>query len=94
MRLEWSATVAAEHPALPGHFPGQPIVPGVVLLDAVVQALQARGQAPVRRIASAKFLRPVAAGEALAFSCEGEGKTLRFAVRCGDASVATGTVES
>jgi 3-hydroxyacyl-[acyl-carrier-protein] dehydratase len=29
-------TVAPEHPALPGHFPGYPIVPGVVMLDLVL----------------------------------------------------------
>jgi 3-hydroxyacyl-[acyl-carrier-protein] dehydratase len=27
------------HPALAGHFPGMPIVPGVVLLDAILSAI-------------------------------------------------------
>ena len=33
MRQVHSFRVEADHPALEGHFPGRPIVPGVVLLD-------------------------------------------------------------
>ena len=29
------AIINDDHPSLPGHFPGNPIVPGVVLLDQV-----------------------------------------------------------
>jgi AMP-binding enzyme len=35
-------TIAAGHPALPGHFPGDPVVPGVTLLARVADALRAR----------------------------------------------------
>ena len=41
--------VAADHPALPGHFPGRPIVPGVLLLDAVLQAMRRDARRPRRR---------------------------------------------
>lgn len=40
--------VPAAHPLLAGHFPGEPIVPGVLLLDAVRQACErAAGRALV-----------------------------------------------
>jgi 3-hydroxyacyl-[acyl-carrier-protein] dehydratase len=39
MTYETRLTVAAEHPSLPGHFPGAPIVPAVVILDEVAAAL-------------------------------------------------------
>ena len=52
-------TVPADHPSLPGHFPGQPVVPAVVLLDAVLAAIRTRGNFALRSIALAKFLQPV-----------------------------------
>ena len=57
-------TIGAEHPALAGHFPGTPIVPGVVLLDETLRAVeQDVGAAATRwRISTAKFLQPRASG--------------------------------
>lgn len=53
--------VPGTHPSLAGHFPGRPIVPGVVLLDLVCGAIQAAAPEPFRiqAISQAKFLRPV-----------------------------------
>jgi len=34
------ATVSADHPSLAGHFPGNPVVPGVVILDQVFEAVK------------------------------------------------------
>ena len=31
--------IEADHPSLPGHFPGRPLVPGVMLLEQVALAL-------------------------------------------------------
>jgi acyl-coenzyme A synthetase/AMP-(fatty) acid ligase len=53
------ATIPADHPALPGHFPGHPIVPGVVLLE-LVEALLAGHGYRVRECPQVKFLVPVA----------------------------------
>lgn len=36
--FEFAGCIPADHPALPGHFPGYPITPGVVLLNQVAQA--------------------------------------------------------
>ena len=59
--------IAADHPAFAGHFPGQPIVPGVVLLDEAVRALAAHAACEPTAIdlGVAKFLRPVKPGEAV-----------------------------
>lgn len=49
----------ANHPALPGHFPGQPLVPGVLLLEQVALALRVwRGQR-LHRVLEAKFMAPL-----------------------------------
>ena len=57
-------TIAAEHPALAGHFPDAPILPGVVLLDEMVRLVESQGGGRWR-IGRAKFVRPVHAGETL-----------------------------
>jgi acyl-coenzyme A synthetase/AMP-(fatty) acid ligase len=46
------------HPALPGHFPGRPIVPGVLLLASVEEMLRQVGLRVVE-CKQAKFLAPV-----------------------------------
>jgi len=65
--LSLPLSVAADHPAYAGHFPGHPILPGVVLLDEALHALAARQglEDACGEIKSAKFLSPVSPGEAL-----------------------------
>lgn len=65
--FRWS--VAVDHPAFAGHFPGNPIVPGVVLLDRAILCAEASAGTPGTRwqIGNAKFLSPVGPGETLDF---------------------------
>ena len=39
MIVERTLTIPKRHPALSGHFPGHPIVPGVLVLDEVIETL-------------------------------------------------------
>lgn len=64
LQIEW--TVPTDHPAFDGHFPGQPILPGVVLLDQAVLAAQQHFPAHrCRHIDQGKFLQPVRPGTRL-----------------------------
>ena len=58
--FEVCRNIPAEHPSLPGHFPGAPIVPGVVILDEVAEALaQWRDNTQLVAIKTVKFLAPL-----------------------------------
>lgn len=58
---------ALDHPSAAGHFPGQPVIPGAVLLEEVVRVLQeALGvELPALEIRSAKFLHRVRPGDTM-----------------------------
>lgn len=55
MSTQFEFAVAGEHRALPGHFPGRPIVPGVLLLDHVLTGVAAALGQPVELLQQVKF---------------------------------------
>lgn len=81
-----SWTVPVDHPAFAGHFPGRPIVPGVVLLDHLLALV-----ATPCNIANAKFLSPAGPGEALEFSWQAQPSgSIRFDIAASGRAVAAG----
>jgi len=92
---EFTWVVPAGHPAFPGHFPGRPIVPGVVLLDqAILFAEKLLGmQAGCWQVGNAKFLSPVGPAETLIFSLQATPRgAIAFTVKSGDRDVASGSL--
>ena len=92
--------IPADHPSFAGHFPGQPIVPGVVLLDEVMQA--AARHMPGWDLAAeagidipvCKFLLPVLPGATLALTLTpgAQAGTLNFTLQQADQAVASGSL--
>lgn len=90
-------TVAPDHPALAGHFPGMPVVPGVVLLDEALHAIGAALGVDLSacRIASVKFLSPVLPGQAVDIVHDGldeSGGPIRFTLMHCERKIASGVV--
>ena len=85
--------VASSHPCLPGHFPGRPLVPGVVILDRVLAAIERdHGALGPLRLPQVKFLRPLLPGEAANVVLEGAAPRWRFRVLRGADLIASGEV--
>jgi 3-hydroxymyristoyl/3-hydroxydecanoyl-(acyl carrier protein) dehydratase len=60
MTFEAIRTIRASHPTLPGHFPGSPLVPGVVIIDEVLATLtEWRQDSQLTCIRKVKFLAPL-----------------------------------
>ena len=85
--------VPFDHPSLPGHFPGHPVVPGVVLLDHVVAAIEAtHGPLGALRLPQVKFVQPLLPGEPADVELEGDAPRWRFRVLRDGVLLASGEV--
>jgi 3-hydroxymyristoyl/3-hydroxydecanoyl-(acyl carrier protein) dehydratase len=95
---EYRWLVPADHPAFAGHFPGNPIVPGVVLLDRAILFAEAMlgeaGKSGLNwQVGNAKFFSPVGPEEALTFLLTTKPSgAIAFTVRAAERDVASGSL--
>jgi len=87
---------ALDHPAGPGHFPGNPIIPGALLLAEVLRAIVVQIDRPLLlgQIKSAKFSYPARPGECVAIDyTESTSDQIQFHCAVGEKTVLTGSVK-
>jgi len=82
--------IAADHPALAGHFPGRPIVPGVVLLDQAQRHIEAHCGRRCTALAMAKFSSPATPEDRLTLDFTPQEVVVRFEIRSGTRLIASG----
>ncbi|MEO8417471.1 MAG: 3-hydroxyacyl-ACP dehydratase FabZ family protein [Methylophilaceae bacterium] len=95
MKQQTILNIPVDHPAFAGHFPGTPIVPGVVLLDAAIQAIVSATGEPLNtwQISAVKFLSPLKPGEAVIIEHEVQANGgVRFDVLAGARHIVAGSL--
>jgi 3-hydroxyacyl-[acyl-carrier-protein] dehydratase len=79
-RIEFQFAVAPDHPSLAGHFPGNPVVPGVLLLDRAMEALDRSTGQRVTSLHRVKFVSALRPGEMAEGTWDVEGDRATFRI--------------
>lgn len=92
MTYEAQCEIKSDHPCLTGHFPGNPIVPGVVILDEIFYALTAwKNNCQIEQISTVKFLTPIKPGQQFVITlAETNPKRIEFKCSRAETVFATG----
>jgi len=87
-------SISHDHPSLAGHFPGYPVVPGVVLLNEVLETLRgSTASLTVTGLPMVKFSYPLKPGEIVTIRIDEEDGRAAFSCQVDARLVASGTIE-
>jgi 3-hydroxyacyl-[acyl-carrier-protein] dehydratase len=87
-------TIPADHPCLAGHFPGHPLVPGVVIVEQVLALIASRSGLPLQPLSlpQVKFLQPLLPEQCARIELSGAMPQWSFTVSHAGQPIATGRV--
>ena len=83
-------SIPRTHPALAGHFPGHPVVPGVLILETVLAVARQQEEQQIQGVAQAKFISVLLPDEPCVITLSRSRQGLRFTCAAADRMVATG----
>jgi 3-hydroxyacyl-[acyl-carrier-protein] dehydratase len=95
MKMHSALAIAADHPAFAGHFPAFPVMPGAVLLDEMLKAIELARGIDLKRwhIGSAKFFDAVRPLDTLLMEHDATAAGLiHFTIRVENRKVASGSL--
>lgn len=84
-------TIPATHPCLAGHFPGDPIVPGSVLLDYIACSLR-KNDLQIETLNQAKFIKPAKAEQFIEMELSIVGANVDYNLTHKGALIASGQI--
>lgn len=88
--------IPSDHPSAPGHFPGNPIVPGALLLSEIIHAWEMIIATRLEKITLkvAKFLSPTLPGDTVSVEFEPMNPTtVKFICMVKDVLVLSGSLD-
>ena len=87
--------ISPDHPAFAGHFPAFPVLPGAILLDEMLNAIELARGIDLKRwhVSAAKFPGAVRPGDHLVLEHDSPAAGLiNFTIRAGNRKVTSGTL--
>ena len=94
MLVEIKKTFPVSHPTGAGHFPGNPIIPGALLLAEVMRTIEQNSELSLAAstLKSAKFAAPARPGDCVNITFETVDKQIKFHCMVEEITVLTGSV--
>lgn len=89
--IQQDKVVPVDHPCLEGHFPGNPVVPGTLILEHIVETISDEWPAArISKIVAAKFLSPLKPGEPYSMRISQQPGAVHFECSQNGLLIATG----